>query len=266
MDWIMQSKNWQQTSAIFLFFLLSSSSIFATSTTPFAKYFSHSAWHPVMTLTGGETIHSDAGESKNIPAQNGIFSFFYYAANHSTQTQSLLGGSLGAEFLVSKQWDWQTGLGYYQPSAFHAEGTVTQGVDTESENQYSYKYFIQSHQLLIENKLLYHWHGYCPYLYAGIGAAWNNSHSFNVNIQPAFTTYSNQFQNRSKTAFTYSIGFGIDVPFGEQARLGVGYRFSDLGGAKTGNGMIDTVTTSTTLSQSHLYTNEIFAQFTALIL
>lgn len=67
------------------------------------------------------------------------------------------------------------------------------------------------------------------------------------------------------TAFSYAIGIGIDADLSSHVRIGAGYRFSDLGQIKLGNATIDTTSASGTLSQAHLYTNEILAQLTFML-
>ena len=135
-----------------------------------------------------------------------------------------------------------------------------------SSDQYTYQYDIQSRQLLLEGKLLYHWQRYHPYLSAGMGASWNTSLNYNVNIQPAFTTFSNQFANNMQTSFSYLVGLGVDVDLTDALRLGLGYRFTDFGSAKTGTSTIDTLMTTNTLAQSHIYANEILIQLSAFVL
>ena len=81
----------------------------------------------------------------------------------------------------------------------------------------------------------------------GVGTAYNTSKNYQVNIQPAFTAVSNQFGNNLTTTFSYSLGFGVDVTVLEHVRLGLGYRFVDLGNASTGKSIIDTIATNYTL-------------------
>jgi opacity protein-like surface antigen len=233
--------------------------------TPVVEYFKNSSWHPIMTVTTGTVFNANAGQSKNIPAHDGIISFYNYAAKHSIQTQALFGGSLGIEFLLRPQWSLQTSLGYYQPSDLKAKGVVTQGVDLPSSDKYSYQYSIKGQQLLAEAKLLYDYRHYHPYLTVGMGVAWTTAKDYTINIQPPFTAMSNQFSNHTSTNFSYSVGFGLDRDITDHTRIGVGYRFSDLGQARTGNGIINVVSTTNTLSQAHLYLNELQAQITFLI-
>lgn len=223
-------------------------------------------WHPIIIFTSGAVFNSDAGQSKYFPPQNGILSFYHYSATHKTQRQSSFGGFIGAEFLLPHHWILQTGFSYDQYSPFIAKGFVTQGVDVPSSNQYAYKYAIKTHQFLIENKFLYPWRRYYPYLSLGVGAASNHSYNYVVDILPLFTTFSPQFMDKTNTSLTYTIGFGIDMNLTPSTRLGLGYRFTDLGAAKTGKGVIDNIITNNQLSQLHLCTNEILAQLTIILL
>ena len=101
----------------------------------------------------------------------------------------------------------QMGISYYQPSAFHTSGVVTQGADIASENNYQYHYTLNTQQLLAEAKLLYLVkQRFYPYLSGGIGASQNKAHDFSVIINPPFTTFSNQFTNQTTTAFSYMAG------------------------------------------------------------
>ena len=58
------------------------------------------------------------------------------------------------------------------------------------------------------------------------------------------------------------MGPGIDVSLTKSVRVGVGYRFTDLGSANTGKAQLDTIPISSMLKQSHVYTNQFLAQFT----
>jgi opacity protein-like surface antigen len=220
-------------------------------------------WHPIMTWSLGAAFNNDAGPSNSIPPHNGVLSFYNYSANHYWQTIPVFGALLGAEFELNPNWALQGGVSYYKPSALVAKGSVTQGADVASENTYTYQYDIQSTQVMLEGKLLYaiaeKWH---PYISAGVGSSWNASQNYAVDIQPVFTTFSNQFGNKTVTSFTYLAGLGVDMDITPSARLGIGYRFTDLGNAKLAPATIDGTQTTNTLSQSHLYVNEVLAQFT----
>lgn len=251
----------------FLVGLVFSSSSFATQPPAHWYQFEKSVrWRPVFTLTAGGAFSNDMGSSKYIPISSQIEDqFFNYQAHHNHQASFLYGAFLGAEIYLNPRWLLQTGLAYYEPGAFRAGGAVTQGADSQSANTYTYSYDINAHQLLAEAKLLYNCQQYKrfhPYVVAGMGAGFNAAHNYQVNIQPAFTTFSNQFPNQDTTSFSYSIGLGIDMDMTNKLRLGLGYRFADLGKVTLGNASIDQVPTNNNLSQSHLYTNEVVGQLT----
>jgi opacity protein-like surface antigen len=66
------------------------------------------------------------------------------------------------------------------------------------------------------------------------------------------------FGSHSNSAFTYSVGLGIDVNIAEHWRLGAGYRFLDLGGASLGVSGLQSGTR--TISNSHIHANELLLQ------
>ena len=219
---------------------------------------------PIATFTAGSSFSRSVGKTQNFPASDTILSFFDYSNGGATFNQYLLGGSIGAECSLNSQWSVQSGVSYYQPGKFTASGAVTQGIDLPSANSYAYQYQVLSRQVLAESKLLYHWLRTHPYLSGGLGAGFNAAQNFSVNIQPPFTTFSNQFANSSSTSYSYNVGAGIDYDLMKYVRVGVGYRFSDYGTIKTGPAVIDDVVSGYQLRSAHLYTNSVQAQISLL--
>ncbi|RUR07931.1 porin family protein [Legionella sp. km772] len=227
-------------------------------------------WRWTATLSGGAAFSDSVGRSQFIPIVNPIEDeFFNYAAAQSNQTEFLWGVSLAMEFGLNQNWLLQSGFSYYQPTLFHPQGMVAQGIDALSVDNFSYQYEIQARQVLFENKLLYNLSykagAFHPYASVGIGLGINSSSNYRVNITPPFTTFSNQFTNGSDSAFSYRVGLGVDYDLTTKLRIGIGYRFADFGKTKLGNAFIDQVPTFNNLSQAHLYTNEVLGQFTFLI-
>ena len=229
-------------------------------------YFFNTLWYPVVTLTGGPVLITHAGRSQSFPIVNPISDSFYnYVSDRGDHSEFMFGGFLGAEFLVEPEWNVQLGVGYYQPDEFNVKGVVTQGADLQSADQYHYCYAIRSHQIFAESKVLFNWRpSIHPYLSAGLGAAINDASNYNVTILPPFTAFSPQFPHHTNTAFSYHVGLGIDVNVAPHLRVGAGYRFTDLGETKLGNGVINTVQTSKALSKDHTYAHEGMLQLTYL--
>ncbi len=214
---------------------------------------------PVFTFSAGASV-SQLGQSQSFAPLD--LCRYSYKPNDSNATHMLWGGFVGSEVKRSPSWGLMAGLGYYQPSTFSTNGILTQGADPTSDDAYHYKYRTQSQQLLAEGKL--YWiakERIQPFLMLGVGAAFNNTSHYQTGVPP-FLEFTPAFSNHTQTNFTYAIGPGIDISLSKSFRIGVAYRFTDLGAANTGSAKIDAIPISNTLKQSHLYANQMLAQFT----
>ncbi len=78
-----------------------------------------------------------------------------------------------------------------------------------------------------------------PYFSVGLGTVFNRAKGYfastpesgSINLTP-------EFNNRTRNAFSYSLGVGVDTPVSEHARIGINYQFSGLNRASLGNGQI----------------------------
>ena len=214
--------------------------------------------HPVFTFTTGASI-SLLGQSQSFAPLD--LCSYHYKSNGSNTTM-LWGGFIGSEIKHSASWRLVAGLGYYQPNLLSTIGTLTQGADEASSDTYSYNYKTRSQQVLAEGK--FYWiaeEKIQPFLMVGIGATFNKTSDYQTSVPP-FLEFTPAFSNHAQTNFTYAIGPGIDIGISKSLRIGVAYRFTDLGAANTGTAQIDGILISNTLNQSHLFTNQILAQFT----
>ena len=80
-----------------------------------------------------------------------------------------------------------------------------------------------------------------------------------------FNTFTREYSDNTESSFTYSLGLGVDMDITEHLRLGVGYRFADLGKVRLGDAEINTTEVAGTLSQDHLYANEILVQLSLVL-
>ena len=217
----------------------------------------------VIGIVASDSFTDDVGKSQSFPTIN--MSHYDYTSDNHNQRFGFLGLSLSKELNLNPFWLIQVGIGYYRTPSLLVNGTVTQGIDIESSDKFIYLYQMRSQQLLAEGKLLYNWQQYYhPYISIGLGSAFNNASHYAVNIPPCFT-FSPLFSNNKITSFAYHAGLGLDVDLTDHLRLGIGYRFSDLGQFTLGNGPIDDVPNSYTLSQSHMYLNEVLIQLSILL-
>lgn len=221
-------------------------------------------WRSVAGFEYGVVISSNAGKSKTFPALTSTDEFYEYSPNHQSQTRSMWGGYLGIEWCGMPEWNLQFDVNYSQSAPFTVNGTLTQGLDVQSQDTFTYKHKITIRQLLVEAKLSY---VICdlfrPYFLFGLGSSFNKSYAFSTTVPPLLTL-TRLYKNNTTAGFTYAVGAGLDFELADCLYLGVGYRFNDFGKASLGSATIDGLPVSGTLSQSHFYANQFLAQLTYL--
>jgi opacity protein-like surface antigen len=241
---------------------LASDSYFSSWTT----WWQEKTWRPVIALGAGTSTTSTVGQSQTFPNTNPVTSeFYYYQAYRPTQTSALGNLFIGAEWQLTPDWLIQGGLDYTGIAAYSAKGTLVQGADAISANVYNYSYNVLARQLMAAGKLLYSFKQiYHPYIFVGLGSSFNRAYNFKTTVPP-FLTFTRQYNDYWNDSFTYSIGIGIDTDVYRNVRLGLGYRFADLGTASFNYATIDTTKFNNALSQSHIYSNQVLAQLTWVI-
>ncbi len=231
-----------------------------------SNFKSKKCFNGIIAIGGGAAQSSQLGISKTFPIINPLTDeFFKYKASNKSQTAAMFEGLVGVEWAFDPHWSFQVGLDYAQTLTLKAQGRLLQGADLQSSDQLLYHYHIITRQLLAEGKLLYGFGcGIHPYIMAGAGKSFNYTDSYVANI-PLFLTFTRKYHNNNATAFSYIAGVGVDVDIIEHLRLGVGYRYAQLGTVTLGSARIDTTRVTGTLSQSHLYLNEALVQLTFVI-
>ncbi len=228
-----------------------------------AKQQYSNGFHPFLTLSGG-VAEAKTGHSQTIN-RDGDFTTYQYTSRHSHSNRMLWGGTIGSEVLVDPQWALQLGISFYRPNNFSGSGILIQGVDEQSADEFTYHYKIKSSQLFFEGKLLrsvkniFH-----PYVSLGLGAAFNKTSNYQTSVPP-FLTFTPEFEDHKTTNFAYSLGLGIDLDLCKNWRLGLGYRYVGLGEANLGDGILDGMTFTQTLTLPHLYMQEGIVQISYLI-
>lgn len=193
---------------------------------------------PVLTLTGSMSTSS-------LPSQTLSFdeTLFEYHPNHSSRTTCKAGGFIGEEYSFNRIIAWQFGLGLYQVASSSINGEETQAPtdNLNAINFWNYHYKRSSRQLLFENKLLFTMHArYHPYLLAGFGESFNHAYAFHVTAKNSGEVATAIFADHKNQSFIYTIGAGLDIDVYKKIRIGVGYRFANLGKYDLGKGTLDT--------------------------
>jgi opacity protein-like surface antigen len=240
------------TGAIYLLVTLLSSPANANSfTDSWNNWWLQKTWRSVVTLGVGSATSSSVGQSQSFPIVNPVTDEFYlYSAYRPNQTSVFVDAFAGAEWNLNANWLVQGGLSYTGASAFSAKGTFLQGADAQSADTYNYSYNILERQLLVQSKLLYTFmQRYHPYVVAGVGSAFNRAYNFDTSV-PSTIAFTREYNDSTTISLAYLVGLGIDVDLTNNWRLGIGYRFADLGSTSFGGTNV-----SGTISQTHSYNN-----------
>jgi opacity protein-like surface antigen len=266
---LLLKRKWLPACSVLLLYILSifTNVAYAVDAKKMFQSWLDQGWHPVGSIGLGGYITSNAGNSQNFPILDPITDAYYnYSASQTAQKAAFISLFLGNEWLLAdRDWLMQTGLEYSETTGLSVHGDLTQGADVGSQNFYTYKYNITTRQLLLSAKILYTIQQiYHPYVYAGLGPAVNRAANYKTTVPPDLT-FTQEYRTKSTTSFSWGLGFGLDVEIHEKLRLGIGYRFTNLGQVSLGSANIDTISVPGTLTQSHLYANEVIAQLTMVL-
>jgi opacity protein-like surface antigen len=236
-----------------IFALLVSNATFATTF----------QWHPLAAISGGVTNTINLGKSTSFPIINPNQDEFYqYSPNHKVQTKASGEIFLGGEHLFYNPWLMQAGVAYTQSAMFHPQGSLVQGADVQSQDQYQYQFDLLTRQVMLQTKWMHLTHErFYPYVLLGLGAAINTASHYTTTVPPTLT-FTRVYSNKTSTGFAYRIGVGIDIDVAKHLRVGLAYRIADLGNSKLGSATIDGNKVQGSLSQSAIYSNEFLAQLT----
>lgn len=183
-----------------------------------------------------------------------------YAARKSTNV--LASGELfvGIQKTWSSQWLGQLGLAAATTGNAKLQGVIWDDADPEFNN-HSYQYKIRNSRIAVKGKLLLD-KGYwlMPWVSASLGVGFNRAHEYS-NAPLIFEALPNpNFADHTKTAFTYTLGAGVQKAFNDHWQVGIGYEFADWG--KSELGRADTQTMNSGLALNHLYTNGVLLNLT----
>ena len=183
-----------------------------------------------------------------------------YSARKSTN--AIASGELfvGIQKALTSQWLGQLGLAAATTGNAKLLGVIWDDADPEFDN-HSYQYKVRNTRVAVKGKLLLD-KGYwvMPWVSASLGIGFNRAHNF-TNTPLIFEALPNSnFTNHTKTAFTYTLGAGVQKPIGEHWQMGVGYEFADWGKSELNRAAGQTQNTGLTLN--HLYTNGVLFNLT----
>ncbi len=222
--------------------------------------------HYVAAFGGGFSSTTNLGSNQTFPTLNPTTDEYYsYNISKGSQLEGLLEAFLGAEQSFYHHWLIQYGVAYAQAGYFNPQGNFIQGADIASQNEYSYQFRLMTRQLLAQAKLIYPYQNiFLPYFLAGIGSSINTASDYST-TDPPFLTFTRMYENHQPTSFAFRVGAGADLWLLDDWRVGIAYRFANLGSFSLGNTSINNITVSGTLAQSKVYANEFLVQLSYII-
>lgn len=130
-------------------------------------------------------------------------------------------------------------------------------------DNYTYTYKVKHTHVALKGKLLSDsWQWFMPWISASLGLGWNQAHDFN-NTPIIFEALPNEnFTSHTKTAFTYTLGAGVQRSLNAHWQAGVGYEFADWGKSRLGRALGQTMNAG--LALNHLYTHGVLLNLTYL--
>ncbi len=185
-----------------------------------------------------------------------------YAANHASH--ALVDGEvfLGIQKPLREKLDGQIGLAVATTGNASLSGHIWD--DAESQfNNYTYDYQVKHTHVAIKGKLLAD-RGYVvtPWVSGSLGVGFNQAHDFiNAPLISQAVVMSN-FSSNTTTAFTYTLGAGVQRQLNPHWQAGIGYEFADWGRSQLNRASGQTLNTG--LSSPHLYTNGLLFSLTYL--
>lgn len=219
-----------------------------------------SAWNYVIALSAGPVWTSSAGKTQTLTLSPGIEKT--YNADNNSNTLGYGEIFFGAQTALYHELLGQLGLALAASSNATLKGEIWDDADSEFNN-FTYKYKINHTHVAAKGKLLYDG-GYwvIPWVSVSLGVGFNNAHGFS-NTPTIFEALPNaNFSSNTKTAFSYTLGAGIQKPITDNWQLGVGYEFADWGKSQLGRAFEQTEGTG--LKLNHLYTNGLLFNVTYL--
>lgn len=180
-------------------------------------------------------------------------------------TPASLGAFIGLERPFGEKFQLQLGVSGYVDEPFQFKGEVWQFALPEFNNL-TYRYKIHHTRFMLEGKLLTNLtrpQSLHPYLSWGLGAGFNRANSYYETPLILEAIPMSPFISESKTRLSWGAGLGFDYSINHHVRVGVGYQFTDLGAATLGP--TPAAQTSQTLSETHLYANQLRFQLGLII-
>ncbi len=211
----------------------------------------------VGSLSVGPVWHR-AGETQNIFLTPEIEKT--YAAYRTSKAIADGEFFFGMQKPLGYQFLGQLGLAFATTDFANLQGEIWDDADPQFNN-YTYSYQVRHSHVAVKGKLLAD-RGYAvlPWISGSLGVGFNQARGFD-NVPTIFEAVKNpNFTSHTRTAFTYTLGAGIQKAITTNWQVGVGYEFADWGKSSLGRAAEQTLNNGPELN--HLYTNGVMFNIT----
>ena len=215
-------------------------------------------WNYIATLSAGP-VWQDGGETQTFFLTPDIEKT--YAANKSTHALADGEFFLGIQKKLYNSFSGQLGIAFATTGKARLNGAIWDDADPEFNN-FVYSYKVQHSHVAIKGKLLSD-AGFIviPWVSASAGVGFNRASDF-FNTPVIYEALPNpDFVDHNKTAFTYTLGAGVQKALNQSWQIGIGYEFADWGKSQLGRAFGQTLGSG--LSLNHFYTHGVMFNITA---
>lgn len=209
-------------------------------------------WKRVLTVSVGPSWY-DPGETQTFFLQPDIQKT--YSAQKSTKT--LVSGEvfLGQQRAFNPNFAWQIGLALAASSNAKLSGDIWEDADPDFNN-FWYKYSVNHEHIAVKSKILASGLRFVqPYISGSVGVGFNHAHDFTITPKIFQEIPAPGFNNNTNTAFTYTLGAGIQRAITKSISVGIGYEFADWGRSDLASAPGQTMNSG--LQLNHIYTNQL---------
>lgn len=209
-----------------------------------------SAWRPVATLSSGPAW-SAPGKTQTIYLQPELPETF--AANSMTEVFGAGDVFLGLQHHLVHHLQAQFGVTVAGTTAIPLKGDIWQGADPDFNNL-SYDYKINHAHVAVKAKFLTDISSWIqPYVSGSLGVAFNHAYQYSSTPKLFEVLPEPPFKQQTVTAFTYTLGVGLQRSLNDHWSISVGYEFADWG--KTSLAAATGQLSNNGLNLNHVYTH-----------
>jgi len=221
----------------------------------FAASFFTIPQHPIFTFSLGAAGYAN-GETQTFYLQPELQKTYDASRNNNDLFQAAL--FLGLQKEIRPTFYGQIGVTFAATSNGKLVGDIWEDANPNFNN-YSYQYQLEHAYIGLEGALLkdipYHLQSY---INGSVGVGFNHAHHFAIAPIIFQEVAAPGFTEASTTAFSYTLGVGIQTPVHTDWTLGLGYEFSDWGKSQLGAAAGQTLNAG--LFLAHFYTNALICR------